>query len=216
MRSFLRTLAFPIACAFTGAATALLVAAVVVEPAPACVETRTIHVEHQISHAPPAPAFAPPAPVFAPPAPPVHVVLSPPAPPTLEIPEGTVRCIEPGRCVLDRGFYLLVRDNPALLAGQAHVMPHRRDGKPRGLKFYGVRPGSLPGMLGLKNGDLLTAVNGIPTADGHEFATADTLLNYLAVREHPVLTLEIERKGQPVRVNIDIAWQQEQALKGRP
>lgn len=213
MRSFLRTLAFPIACAFTGAAAALLVASVTAAPEPGCVEARTIHVEHQISHIPaPSPVFTPP------PAPPLQLVVPrhEPALTRLEIPEGAVRCIEPGRCVLDRGLFLLLRENPALLSHQAWVIPSVAGGKPRGLKFYGIRPGSLPRMLGLKNGDLLTAVNGIPVADDQGVTSAEELLSFLASREHPVFSLEIERRGQPVRVNIDIAWQQEQALKDRP
>lgn len=217
MSSFLRTLAFPVACAFTGAAAALLVASVAVAPAPDCPAAPTIHVEHHTAPAPPV-AFVHPVAPPAPPAPPIHVLVPPvdPAPARLEIPDGAVRCIEPGRCVIDRGFFMLLRDNPSLLARQARILPSIRDGQPRGLKFYGVRPGSLPGLLGLKNGDLLTAVNGVPAADGHGIASAEGLLNYLATREHPVYSLEIERKGEPVRINIDVAWQQEQALKDRP
>jgi len=208
MRSFLRTLAFPIACAFTGAAAALFVVAVnQAPPTPACSEAPTIHIQHEMT------PLAPPAraPIIAVPA---LVNLTPPSsrpaePAGLEIPEGAVRCTEDNHCVVDRGLYLLLRDNPSLFSRQARIMPSLRNGAMRGLKFYAIRPGSLPRQLGLKNGDLLTAINGVPVTSSQGVATAEAMVQLLSDREHPVFSLAIERKGEPVRITVDIAWQQE-------
>lgn len=218
MRSFLRTLAFPIACAFTGAAAALFVVAVNQDaPKPACSEAPTIHIQHEMTRlAPPAPT-----PVIAPLAliQPALANLDPsprrPAPAALEIPEGAVRCTEDNHCVVDRGLYLLLRDNPDLFSQQARIMPSLRNGEMRGLKFYAIRPGSLPRQLGLKNGDLLTAVNGVPVTSRQGVATAEGMLQQLSDGEHPVFSLAIERKGEPVRITVDIAWQQERHPRAR-
>lgn len=208
MRTFLRTLAYPIACAFTGAAAALLVVALKETPAPPCPAAPTaIHIQHEMT------------PLAAPALPPVRpvAILTPSAvdAPPLEIPDGAVRCLEAGRCVIDHGLFLLLRDNPSLLTRQMRLLPSIRDGHVRGIKVYAIRSGSLPRMLGLKNGDLLTAINGVPVTDGHEVISADALLSFLSSRERPVFSLEIERKGEPVRINIDIDWLQEQAVTER-
>ena len=46
--------------------------------------------------------------------------------------------------VSDSFLYLLLRDNPSLFNRQARIMPSVRDGALHGLKFYAIRPGSLP------------------------------------------------------------------------
>ncbi|WP_224193898.1 PDZ domain-containing protein [Nannocystis pusilla] len=221
MRSFLRTLAFPIACAFTGAAAALFVVAVNTDPRPpACPDAPTIHIQHEMTPlAPPAPvpvvapvAFAPALPVMVNVAPPPrrHAEAA-----ELTIPEGAVRCTEDNHCVVDRGLYQLLRDNPSLFSHQARILPSLKDGQLRGLKFYAIRPGSLPRQLGLKNGDLLTAINGVPVTSSQGVATADALMQLLHDREHPVFSLAIERKGEPVRITVDVGWQQENAAQAQ-
>lgn len=222
MRSFLRTLAFPIACAFTGAAAALFVIAVNTDPQPpACPDAPTIHIQHEMTPiAPPAPvpvvapvAFAPACPVL------VDVTPPPPRPHAepvdLTIPDGAIRCTEDNHCIVDRGLYQLLRDNPSLFNDQARILPSLKDGQLRGLKFYAIRPGSLPRQLGLKNGDLLTAINGVPVTSIRGVTTAEALMQQLSVREHPVFSLAIERKGEPVRITVDVGWQQEKASQAQ-
>ena len=66
----------------------------------------------------------------------------------------------PETVIVDRQLVDKLLANPALLAKQARIVPSFSDGEQRGFKLYGVRRGSLPRRLGLKNGDLLLAFNG--------------------------------------------------------
>jgi hypothetical protein len=189
--AMLRSLAYSIACALTGAASGLLVVHLATPPAPTCprgpvvelrqVATALAHAHHVAPPPPPAPA--PPTVAPAP-----FVLL-----------DGVVACPGEHRCVIRREFFADLLVNPVRLSGQARVMPSFNNGQPRGLKFYAVRPGTLPRAIGMKNGDLLTGVNGRPVRTIDDALTEFTLLR--GVRS---LDLDIERKGEPVRLHLDI------------
>lgn len=176
MRIFLRSLALSVACAVTGATTALLVVALTTAPAPTCPDAPVLEIH---------PYLAPPSP--PPPAPPA------PAIEPLQIPPGAVHCDTEDRCRIDAA---LLDSN--IFASQARIMPSIKDGVPRGLKLYAIRPGSLPRLLGIKNGDLLTAVNGVPVTD------LGGLFTQLDPRTYRTFVLDLERKGQPIQRHIRI------------
>lgn len=189
MLTLLRALTFPVACALTGAAAALLVHTLGA-PAPEC--------------PPPAP---PPAVVFAPapppaPPPPPTLVFTPPPPASaaqreLAIPDSAIRCSEPRRCAVSRSFLDTLFANPSLLAGQARVMPSIRDGEARGFKLYGLRPEGIARRLGLANGDLLRGVNGEPLLTMEHAMSAVSRL-----RHSRTLDLDIERKGEALQLHL--------------
>ena len=102
-------------------------------------------------------------------------------------------------CTVDRAFVEKLLSNPAQLTKQARIVPAVRDGETKGYKFYGIRPGSLPKLLGIKNGDLLTSVN------GHQLESLDQAMDlYNKLRRASHLSVTIERKGQQVSKEIDI------------
>ncbi len=102
-------------------------------------------------------------------------------------------------CTVDKAFVEKLMANPAQLAKQARIVPAVADGETKGYKFYGIRPGSLPKLLGLKNGDLLTSVN------GHELESLDQAMDlYNKLRRASHLSVSIERKGQVIQKEIDI------------
>ena len=102
-------------------------------------------------------------------------------------------------CTVERGFVEKLLSNPAQLTKQARIVPAVRDGETKGYKFYGIRPGSLPKLLGLKNGDLLTSVN------GHKLESLDQAMDlYNKLRRASHLSVTLERKGQQVSKEIDI------------
>jgi type II secretion system protein C len=106
---------------------------------------------------------------------------------------------EMNSCTVDRAFVEKLLANPAQLAKQARIVPAVRDGETKGYKFYGIRPGSLPKLLGIKNGDLLTSVN------GHQLESLDQAMDlYNKLRRASHLSVTIERKGQLVQKEIDI------------
>lgn len=194
----LRSLAYSIACALTGAASGLLVVHLATPPAPSCprapvvelrqVATALAHTQYVAPRPPP-----PPAPRNDDGPPPV------PAPAPFVILDGVLSCPSEHRCVIGREFFTDLLHNPVRLAGQARVLPSLTDGEPRGLKFYGLRPGSLPRAIGMKNGDLLTAVNGRPVRTWDQALTEFTLL-----RGARALDLELVRRGEPVRLRLDV------------
>ncbi len=102
-------------------------------------------------------------------------------------------------CTVDREFVEQILNNPGLLAKQARVVPAIKDGETRGFKFYGIRPGSLPKLLGLKNGDLLTSVN------GNDLTSLDQAMGlYTKLRRASHLSVTIERKGKTIQKEVDI------------
>jgi type II secretion system protein C len=102
-------------------------------------------------------------------------------------------------CTVDKAFVEKLMANPAQLAKQARIVPAVADGETKGYKFYGIRPGSLPKLLGLKNGDLLTSVN------GHELESLDQAMDlYNKLRRASHLSVTIERKGKVIQKEIEI------------
>lgn len=118
-----------------------------------------------------------------------------------EIPgaEDAINCPNENLCVVERKFVEQLMANPAMLAKQARIVPSQKDGETRGFKFYGIRRGSLPKLLGLKNGDMLTEVNG-EQLDGMDKAMA----LYTKLRRASNLTVTIERKGKTISKEIQI------------
>jgi general secretion pathway protein C len=68
---------------------------------------------------------------------------------------------EGSRCTIDRAFLERMMSNPAALARQARATPYSRDGL-EGLRIFGVGKGTIPQMLGLRTGDVITALDGKP------------------------------------------------------
>lgn len=102
-------------------------------------------------------------------------------------------------CTVDKAFVEKLLANPAQLTRQARIVPAVRDGETKGYKFYGIRPGSLPRLLGMKNGDLLTSVN------GHQLESLDQAMDlYTKLRRASHLSVTIERQGEIVQKEIAI------------
>jgi hypothetical protein len=123
----------------------------------------------------------------------------PPAHMNQDLAAPTRYCPEQDRCVVPRAVIEAMLANPASLVEQARLMPSVQDGVARGYKIYGIRPGSLPRELGLKNGDLLQRINGLPLTSMDESMAA-----YAKLRRSDTLVLELERKGAPLTKEISI------------
>lgn len=118
-----------------------------------------------------------------------------------EIPgaEEAINCPNENTCVVERQFVEKLMTNPAMLARQARIVPSQRDGETQGFKFYGIRRGSLPRMLGLKNGDMLTEVN------GEELRSVDQAMALaMKLRRASNLSVTLVRKGQTITKEIQI------------
>ena len=113
--------------------------------------------------------------------------------------EEAIKCESENACTIDRAWLEGVLSNPASLTKQARMMPSVKDGETRGFKFYGIRPGSLPKLLNIKNGDLITAVNGT------ELKSMDGAMSlYAKLRRASNLQITIERKGETINKELTI------------
>lgn len=113
--------------------------------------------------------------------------------------EEAINCPNENTCTVDRAFVEKLMANPALLAKQARIVPKQKDGEVLGYKLYGIRRGSLPKLLGLKNGDMITGVN------GEELKSMDKAMAlYSKLRRASNLSVSVERKGQTITKEIQI------------
>ena len=81
----------------------------------------------------------------------------------------------------------------------ARVRPVSADGKVAGFKVYAIRRQSLLAALGVKNGDIIEAVNGM------ELTTPDKLLEiYARLREADNFEVRVARAGNPVTMRYAI------------
>lgn len=111
--------------------------------------------------------------------------------------EDAINCPNENLCVVERAFVESLLANPMQLAKQARIVP-ARDGE-TGFKFYGIRRGSLPKLIGLKNGDKLVAVN------GEDLSGIDQAMGlYTKLRRASNLQVTIERKGKTINKEIQI------------
>lgn len=130
------------------------------------------------------------------------LMVAPPAPPEpsgLVGAERAVECAEEHRCTLDRKYVEEMLANPTSVMSQLRIMPSVRDGQVRGLKLYGIRPGSLAKLLGFRNGDLVVSINGAPVTGGEPpFGV------HRRLRSVDTLAVEIERKGERLLKTCDL------------
>ncbi len=111
--------------------------------------------------------------------------------------EDSINCPNENLCIVERAFVESLISNPMSLAKQARIVP-AKDGEV-GFKFYGIRRGSLPKLLGLKNGDKLIAVN------GEDLVGIDQAMGlYGKLRRASNLQVTIERKGKTINKEIQI------------
>ncbi|PRQ08989.1 hypothetical protein [Enhygromyxa salina] len=104
-----------------------------------------------------------------------------------------------GRCELERSAFEDLLSNPSSLARSMRVVPSVSDGQTDGFKLYGIRSRSLPGLLGLKNGDRVTAIN------GHALTSLDSALEtYTKLRDASELVISLVRKDQRHRLTITL------------
>lgn len=126
-----------------------------VAPAPA----PEVHV-----HIHPEPAYGPPPSAFRiRNAPARKAVPRSPRPPRLER-SGTVLCSAEG-CAIKRSFLKRLVLEPESIGAHMRLVPLRRDGHTVGFKVFRIRRGSLGDLLGLRNGDVITALDGVPLVD---------------------------------------------------
>ena len=104
-------------------------------------------------------------------------------------------------CTVKREFVAQLLANPAVLAGQGNARPYARDDL-KGFRLSRVKKGTVPNLLGLRSGDVLTGINGQPldSLDG-----AMKLYARLRNASHLTVDLTRNRGGQRQELRLDIS-----------
>jgi general secretion pathway protein C len=85
------------------------------------------------------------------------------------------------------------------LQQEARPVPHYKDNQYQGFKLVGVRPGGLYRAIGIRSGDVITAVN------GNKIDSPNKALElFEQLKSSSNISLEIERRGQPKTLNYTI------------
>ena len=82
---------------------------------------------------------------------------------------------------------------------QVRVVPEQRDGKLIGVRLFGIRPSSVLGSLGLRNGDRLESINGFAIASPEKALQA-----YAQLRNSSHLRVLLTRVGKPLELDLNI------------
>ncbi|MFZ0243446.1 MAG: type II secretion system protein GspC [Desulfobacterales bacterium] len=87
----------------------------------------------------------------------------------------------------------------AQLMDQVNIRPHFNQGQPDGMMFSRIRPNSIFMRMGLRNGDIITGVN------GRSIATVDDALSfYDGLKSAENVTVDIKRGGRPRTIEYNI------------
>jgi general secretion pathway protein C len=105
-------------------------------------------------------------------------------------------------CTVDRGLITKLMANPALLAKQGNARPYSRSGL-EGFRLSHVRKGTLPNLLGMRTGDVVTSINGqsLESVDG-----AMAMYTKLRSASHLSIgfTRSVSRQRKEFNLEIDI------------
>jgi general secretion pathway protein C len=89
--------------------------------------------------------------------------------------------------------------NMSLLSRSARIVPEIRDGKAAGFRLFSVRPDGPFGKIGLQNGDVISAINGL------EMTSPDKALEvYTKLKSSSHLSVGLERNGQKINKEYNI------------
>jgi general secretion pathway protein C len=85
------------------------------------------------------------------------------------------------------------------LGREARVVPNFADGQPNGWKVFSIRRTSALRQMGIKNNDVLTAVN------GHDLSNTEKALEiYAKLQTDKSFTLEVLRNGEPKTLEYEV------------
>jgi type II secretory pathway component PulC len=105
----------------------------------------------------------------------------------------------PGKFEVSRAEVQQTMENPAQFFSQMRAMPHFVNGKTDGFSISQVQQGSVFAQLGLKDGDLLTSIDGQPVTNPMQ---AMSLIQ--AVKTQSAIDLIVNRGGTPTSVHLDL------------
>ena len=108
-----------------------------------------------------------------------------------------VRSISDTHFEVDRGLIGKLQSSPHLAGARA--LPVHKDGAMTGVRLSAVRNKGLAYSMGLRSGDTVLAANGVKLSS---LEAGLELMGQLATRDH--WSIEIERKGKPIQLQVDL------------
>ena len=90
-------------------------------------------------------------------------------------------------------------ENIDQLMDQARIRPHIEEGKPAGISITGIKPNTVFRKMRLRNGDIITGVNGSPIE-----TVEDAMKIFGDLSSSPEVQLEIKRRGRKRVLNYKI------------
>jgi general secretion pathway protein C len=100
---------------------------------------------------------------------------------------------------IDRAEIDKSMENLNQLFTQIRAVPHFQDGKAAGFRLFAIRQDSVFEKIGLKNGDIISKINGNELTDP---ARAMSLIQELRSEGH--ITVDVMRNRQPTTLNYEI------------
>jgi general secretion pathway protein C len=92
-----------------------------------------------------------------------------------------------------------ILEDQAGFMGAVRIVPEQQNGKVVGIRMFGVTPHSLPGLLGIENGDRIEAIN------GYEISNPENALSaYSSLRRNSDLRVIVNRHGQSLSLHYRI------------
>lgn len=110
-----------------------------------------------------------------------------------------IRKISETEYEIDRSAVEKILEDQAQLMRSARIVPEQKDGKTIGVRLFGVRPDTLLGTLGLKNGDRLEQINGFDMGSPEKALEA-----YARLRTAENLKIKLNRRGADTTIDFKI------------
>jgi type II secretory pathway component GspD/PulD (secretin) len=114
---------------------------------------------------------------------------------TLESAISGIREVANNQFEVRRSSLNAILENQTWLMRSARIVPDHHNGVMDGVRVFGIREGSLLHALGLRNGDKLLRMAGLPLHSPDKALEA-----YAKVRNASLVEMEIERGGKPVTI----------------
>lgn len=118
--------------------------------------------------------------------------------PALDGTRGAIVCSSHG-CTIRRSFVERMLHDPSLLGSAARVQGVQGPAGPQGLRVLGVYPGSVPDLLGLRSGDVITEIDGMTMRSPGDLARIGGMLG---ARDGLALTLQRGELRQTLRYRV--------------
>lgn len=107
-----------------------------------------------------------------------------------------IQCESDSACTIDPKFIDQLGSKPQVLVGEAVALPTQGNSE-KGMELSSVRPGSIPDLLGLRDGDVLISLNGTKLAS---LAAPDALADALSDTHEAALVFEREGKQRTLTI----------------